>query len=371
MEEAGIDYHSSGEEGKDLLLWDESEHYELSAEEVDSIDDVTRELHGLCLGAVDHAVNGEQHLLTETLGLPEWMADYVIRSWRRGDPALMCRLDLAVSRDANDIRLIECNGDTPTLAIETAVAQWHWLQDTHPDADQFNSLHERLIEGFRRIALLTGGRGMHFAAYRSDGEEWAHSTYFRDLAEQAGIPTRPIDLGEVRWNEKAGEFRDEDENVIRFLQKLYPWEHIVEDEFGRHFARDGVGVVEPPWKIVLSHKGLLAVLWNLHEGHPNLLEARFGPAPATGDWVEKPVIGRGGANIRLVADGKPILATPGGYGDHSLVSQRRVVLPEQGGWHTMVGSWFAADEPCGIIFREGRTPVLGDGDRILPHLFRP
>jgi hypothetical protein len=31
-------------------------------------------------------------------------------------------------------------------------------------------------------------------------EEWLHSTYFRDLAGQAGIPTRALDLSELGWD---------------------------------------------------------------------------------------------------------------------------------------------------------------------------
>jgi glutathionylspermidine synthase len=372
LENVGIDYHTNGQSPSEadtsLLWWDESVAWELTSAEVDALDDATKEIHQVCLGAVDHIINKESHLLTEVLGLPEWMADYASKSWKRGDPALMGRMDLAVSPDG-DIKFIEYNGDTPTLAIETAVAQWQWLEEVMPGRDQFNSLHERILMGFQRVAALMGGRGMHFTAFKESPEEWAHSTYFRDLAEQAGIPTRALDLPEVRWNPSAQEFRDEEENVIRFLHKLYPWENIMEDEFGQHFAMDRVGVIEPPWKLILGHKALLPILYRLYPNHPNLLESHLGPAPANGEWVEKPVVGRGGSNIRFISNGHSWVQSQGGYGDYPVVSQRRASVLNQDGWTTLLGSWVAADEPCGIIFRESRSPILGETDRVVPHFF--
>ncbi len=45
-------------------------------------------------------------------------------------------------------KMLEYNADTPTSLLEAAVIQWQWFQDTYPDADQFNSIHERLIEAW-------------------------------------------------------------------------------------------------------------------------------------------------------------------------------------------------------------------------------
>ncbi|MFC0410026.1 glutathionylspermidine synthase family protein [Roseomonas elaeocarpi] len=372
LAEIGLDYHSGGLEPEPGggLWWHEGDHWELSEAEVDALDDATTELHALCLGAVDHLVRREpQRLLTE-FGMAEWLADYSCRSWLRGDPALMGRMDLAWDASTGTARLLEYNADTPTLAIETALAQWFWLQEVDPGADQFNSLHEALLDGFRSLGARMHGRPMHFTAFRDAPEEWAHSTYFRDLATQAGIATRAIDIPEIRWNDAAGEFRDAAENRIHFLHKLYPWEWAATDEFGPFFARDTLGVVEPPWKAVLSHKAILPLLWELNPGHPNLLEAHHGPAPASGEWVEKPALGREGANIRMLRDGRPVASTDGSYGGGATVSQRRAAMLTQDGWTGVIGSWIAGDRACGIIFRESRDAVVRENSRVLPHLFR-
>ena len=375
LEEVGVIYHSNGAEpssGSDGgLWWWEGSHWKLTTEEVDSLDDATVELHARCLDAVDYAVNKDPVLLREAFGMPDWFAEYVERSWKRRDPYLMGRMDLAFDDRAGDIKLIEYNADTPTLAIETAVAQWFWLLDTHPSADQFNSLHEKLLERFKGIAPLLGGAPLHFTAFKDSQEEWAHSIYFRDLAQQAGIRTIGIDIPMVGWN--GLHFVDEGDAPVRFLHKLYPWEWAVTDAFGPHWPKDSCGVLEPAWKAILSNKALLPLLWKLFPGHPNLLESHMGRARAgaPGEWVEKPCLGREGANVTILRDGAPLEHTDGTYGGSEalFVTQKRAVLPQRDGWNAVIGSWVVGEEAAGIIFRESRETIVRDCSRVVPHVF--
>ena len=57
--------------------------------------------------------------------------------------------------------------------------------------------------------------------------------------------------------------------------KLYPWEWVLDDDFGKHVVRSLPETLwlEPLWKTLLSNKALLAVLWEMFPGHPNLLPA--------------------------------------------------------------------------------------------------
>ena len=371
VERAGLAYHSGGEppaEGGGLW-WHEGACWELTSAEVDALDDATGTLHARCLDAVDHIVNREPALLAEDFALPAWFAQALSESWRRGDPALMGRMDLAFDDATGTAALLEYNADTPTLAIETAVAQWFWLQDVDPGADQFNSLHEKLLARFGWMRGLMDGAGMHFAAYESAAEEWLHSTYFRDLAEQAGIPTRQLDLGAVGWD--GARFHDAEGGVIRFLHKLYPWEWARQDAFGEALAGAAVGVLEPPWKALLSDKAILPVLHRLFPDHPNILPARMGQHGGDpGAWVEKPCLGREGANVMLRRDGVMIEATAGEYGEGRWVTQAMATLPARDGWNAVIGSWMVGEETAGIIIREGRERIMRDGSRVVPHLFR-
>jgi glutathionylspermidine synthase len=373
LEEVGLTYHSNGLEPlpgtESGLWWHEGAHWRLTSEEVDLLDDATAELHARCLDAVDFLANREPAQLQALFGLPDWMADYLRRSWIRGDPTLMGRFDLAFDDRAGVVKMLEYNADTPTLAIETAVAQWFWLQDMHPEADQFNSLHEKLLAAFRELAPRVQGKPIHFAAFEDSAEEWAHATYYRDLAEQAGLRTVPIDIHRIGWN--GVQFMDEANQRIHFLHKLYPWEWVERDAFGPNLASDSCGVLEPPWKAVLSDKMIMAVLWRLFPGHPNLLETVPGRVTLDGPHVQKPCLGREGANIAMIQGGLTLASTDGPYGGDNVrfVTQAMAVLPQRDGWNALIGSWIVGAEAAGIIIRESRQAILRDTSRVVPHYF--
>ena len=50
--------------------------------------------------------------------------------------------------------MLEYNADTPTSLVEAASPQWFWMEDRFPGADQWNSLHERLVDAWKRQAPL-------------------------------------------------------------------------------------------------------------------------------------------------------------------------------------------------------------------------
>ncbi len=372
IERVGLAYHSDGAPPTTGggLWWHEGAFWQFTEAEIDTLDDATAELHARCLDAVDHVVNRAPDLLRDRFALPEWFANCVQASWRRGDPALMGRMDLSFDDATGRVSLLEYNADTPTLAIETAVAQWFWLQDVAPEADQFNSLHEKLLARFGWLKGFMGEAGMHFAAYADQPEEWLHSTYFRDLAEQAGLPTRQLDLAAIGWD--GARFVDEEGGHIRFLHKLYPWEWARDDGFGRALAGDVAGVLEPPWKALLSDKAILPTLHELFPEHPHILPARMGRADGALDRVEKPCLGREGANIRLLSGGQLLEETPGDYGAAGarFISQALAPLPARDGWNAVIGSWVVGGETAGIILREGRERIMRDASRVVPHLFR-
>ena len=64
--------------------------------------------------------------------------------------------------------------------------------------------------------------------------------------------------------------------------------------------------LEPPWKAVLANKGLLPFLWEMFEGHPNLLPSYFEGDPRAADlspyFVRKPLLSRQGWNVEIHGD---------------------------------------------------------------------
>ena len=83
--------------------------------------------------------------------------------------------------------------------------------------------------------------------------------------------------------------------------KLYPWEWMFREQFGASLAGSPTRWLEPPWKAILSNKGILPLLWAMFPRHPNLLPAYFdddAKAAELGDsFVRKPLYSREGANV--------------------------------------------------------------------------
>ena len=111
---------------------------------------------------------------------------------------------------------------------------------------------------------------------------------------------------------------------------------------------------------------MLALLWELFPGHPNLLPAFREPGRTGGPEIRKPLFGREGANVTA-----PGLSTPGGYGGEGFVHQRYAELPCLDGRYPVIGSWLVAGRPHGIGVREDETPITGDTSRFVPHFFWP
>ena len=93
----------------------------------------------------------------------------------------------------------------------------------------------------------------------------------RDTALQAGLAGKPLAVPQIGWNGKR--FTDPDEMPIRVMAKLYPWEWMAREQFGAHVLTDTTAFIEPAWKMILSNKMLLPLLWEGFPGHENLLPA--------------------------------------------------------------------------------------------------
>ncbi|MGN5139196.1 glutathionylspermidine synthase family protein [Aeromonas sp. 164P] len=86
----------------------------------------TEELHQMALSLVSKIVVSEE-LLTR-LDIPEYCWPALEASWRRQDPHLYGRLDLAYD-GRGPAKLLELNYDTPTSLYESGFFQWIWLED--------------------------------------------------------------------------------------------------------------------------------------------------------------------------------------------------------------------------------------------------
>ncbi len=368
VESIGLTYHSH----ESSPYWDESACYEFCASEIDVLERAANELHTLSIAAAEHIVTrGDWH----RLGIPAAAVPLIENSWERDDFSIYGRFDLAYDGFSAP-KLLEYNADTPTALVEAAVAQWYWLQELHPDADQFNSLHERLIAAWQRwaAAQTTSAQGqapcLHFTHVANHPEDEQTILYLRDTALQAGLPSRTLAIQDLGWHSAAGRFVDLDDAPIDHLFKLYPWEWLFAETFAPHLSSDRTRWLEPPWKMLLSNKGLLPVLWELFPDHPNLLPAYETPEKLSGAFACKPKLSREGANISLHRADAVLEQTTGDYGAEGYIYQALAPIPDFAGNHPVCGVWIVDHAAAGLGIREDTRLITGNLSRFTPHFFR-
>ena len=213
------------------------------------------------------------------MGIPESAAALIENSWESEPPSLYGRFDLAYD-GVHPPKLLEYNADTPTSLLEAAAVQWYWLEDVFPGADQFNSIHERLIARWKELApYLPDGR-IDFCSM-DDVEDGMTAAYLMDTAQQAGLTSSHVS-DRARWDGTAR--RSWRRTIARWARSSScirgsGW---CARNSGNIWCAAKTIWIEPPWKMLLSNKGILPVLWELYPGHPNLLEASFDYAGGDG-----------------------------------------------------------------------------------------
>lgn len=370
--------------------WDETSAYRLTLREIEEdLEAPATELHAMCREAVAHAVTSEAWMERLAIPRPQW--DFVAESWQRGEPELYGRFDMAY--DGNGpAKMLEYNADTPTSLYESAAFQWQWLEDQQaagvlgPDTDQFNRIHEALVERWGTICVP--GEDVHFAADPDNPEDYATVEALAWAAREAGLGAQFTPLAGIGVTDE-GQFADDQSRVIGTLFKLYPWEDMLRDDFAPQLQPSGCRFIEPPWKAILSNKGLLPLLWSLYPDHPNLLPAFFesdldaarhgratpfadaiaaaGPALERGH-ASKPQFSREGAGVRLVEAGQLAEEAPDhSYDAHARIVQALAPLPVFDGFHPVLGLWIVGSDCVGLGLREDRARITHNLSRFKPH----
>lgn len=371
-EDYGFKFHTMYGEA----YWDESAYYQFTLQQIEEgIEAPTEEIHQMCLSVVERVVADDE--LLRKCQIPSHYWQTILDSWERGDPSLYSRIDLAYD-GRSPAKLYENNADTPTSVYETGFWQWLWLADNAKsghlsrNADQFNSLQDKLVERFYQLAQSHEGEMLHFACCRDTEEDFGTVEYLKDCAVQAGIQCKFVYIEDIGCTQE-GRFTDMDDKVITWIFKLYPWEFMMHEEFGPLLVKNDTCWLEPIWKSILSNKALLPLLWEMFPNHPNLLPAFFENDTRASElktYVKKPLFSREGANISLFQDGVCMKQESGPYGEEGYIIQAYHPLPQFGHSYTLIGSWLVNDKPAGISVREDKSIVTQDMSRYLPHIIQ-
>jgi glutathionylspermidine synthase len=403
VEQQGLTYHSPAAM-EPQPYWDESAAYHFTAAEIDTLEAAGNELQTMCLAAAQHVIDKQRYA---ELAIPPDAVPLIEWAWNKEPPAIYGRFDVswAGATSGQPPKLLEYNADTPTSLLEAAVVQWAWMEELGTELpgtnylhrpDQFNSIHDRLIAKWKDVAdYMT--QPLYFAALEWDepdpqvakeaAEDLLTVTYLRDTAEQAGLQTRHIPIQDIGWNPDRHCFvdMDFDENQIHSLFKLYPWEAMLVEEFGPAALETyrNMTWIEPIWKMLLSNKGILPILWELYPNHELLLPAFF---ERPGDdqkhsseqrlfsYVRKPLHSREGANVSIVRPNAQTVETPGPYGAGPFLRQAiapNAVFENSSGQarYPVLGLWMIDQECSGLGIRESAGAITDNLSSFVPHYF--
>ncbi len=359
VEKLGFGFHST-----DVPYWDESVYYSLRLDEVEALEKATATLYEMCLAVVQHVIDHKKYDLFK---IPSFAIPFIEDSWNNDAPSIYGRMDLCYKN--SEIKLLEFNADTPTSLYEAGIVQWFWLQDFAKDKDQFNSIHEKLIAYWKYLIPYLNQGKLHFSCVKESLEDLTNTEYLRDCAIQAGLETKLIFIDDIGANDALQSFVDLEEEPIKNIFKLYPWDWLLEEEFGMMIIDDKqkCNWIEPAWKMILSNKAILPILWQLFPNHPNLLKAEFN-AGIMQNYVKKPILSREGANITIVENGKELQSSEGEYGKEGFVFQELFTLPNFDNNYPVIGSWIIGQETAGIGIRESNSLITDNVSRFVPHL---
>lgn len=352
--------------------WREDAYYVFTEDEAKLIGDATRSCYDVLAHAGDAMFAYHDGEWLRRIGIPEKVIPALKRAWDNEPPALNYgRMDFGYD-GANEPKLFEFNCDSPTQLLEAAVLQAQWAGDVLPGYDQFNVITQELMRGWARIAPQMIGKTIHFTCVPNIEDE-CNTHYMQMTADLAGLPTKFVYIPDIGLT-AGGELVDDEDIVMRAICKLYPWQWLMNESYADAILSryDSTVWIEPIWKMLWENKGVLSLAKSLEPDNPFLLDTSF-VKPSGGSYVEKPVIGRGGANVRvmknsvMIGRGKPsgIDRTDGEFGT---VFQQFVEIPEMAeNTYPVIGSWIVAGIPAGIGVREGGL-VTGDDAVFVPHI---
>jgi glutathionylspermidine synthase len=408
-----------------VSYWREHTCAELTESETDLIGHIGAELFRMCVTAGDYAI---EHDLFDKMGIPPWAVRLIKETWKddttdRYWPMTYGRFDLRLDLGSDGMvtgaQLLEYNADTPTSLVESAVIQWNWLIFNHPQYGQYNELYEKLVDAWvleiTRFEKRTGRTVdlVHCAwtTEEKSGEDLMTVGLMASAAEEAaqhmGSPEQPkfrvkiMAVEDIKLHERIGEtvygdghngtamgfFTDPEGEVLQLVFKLYPWEWLVRDTYGKTVCwnmlqPDGTVWMEPPYKMLWSNKGLLAILWKLFKDDPvrsqYLLPAYFEGEEPPGfrdNCARKPLLGREGNSVILTVNGEVIDGEPGDYGKEGFVLQQYAPLPafpslDGKTYHLIAGVWTVSDAAVALCFRESPNMITNNTSYFLPHRVR-
>ncbi|OQS00676.1 bifunctional glutathionylspermidine amidase/glutathionylspermidine synthetase [Achlya hypogyna] len=367
-------------------------YFTLTAHGQRALEYATNHLHHMFLDATDYVLHHEKEF-GSYFRIPPKLWPRIRRSWFRRKPDFVAgRFDFALT--PTGIKVYEYNADSASCLLECGLTQDAWAAATGVAAvGQSNSdgLFAKLVATWQARRV----EGPLHLLCDDDPEEIYHAQFMAAAAAAAGLAAHVVvGLGSIVRSDR--DLVDAKGVVLRNVWKTWAWRtalnELSDDEWAAFLLEEdavdpkalatpkyreragtssvllvdvllhpAVRVFEPLWTVLPSSKAILPVLAKLYPKHPLLLAAAFELTPelaATG-YAVKPVAGRAGANVSVVApDGSVLEQSEGRWADDTLVYQELALLPQYGGDFVQLGAWAIGGEYGGTVVRADPTNII-------------
>lgn len=359
-------------------------YYVLSDTAVAELRRATNELHALFMHATDHVLRDDA--LLEKFNIPRAVWPRIQQSWdNRRTQLVTGRFDFALS--SRGLKVYEYNCDSASCHMDAGKVQGRWAAQVGLNLgfDPGAGLQSALVAAWRESDVARRGNLLHILIDR-DLEEAYHALFMQEVLTAAGIRSKLLHgMAGIAWNE-AGDIVDADGERIEWVWKTWAWETALdqlraecEDDEARlrlpgTARRDGtprlvdvllrpeVMVYEPLWTLIPSNKAILPVLWELFPEQAYLLESAFELTESirAGGYVQKPIVGRCGLNIRLFDENHDVIeATSGRFDSPHQIYQQLCLLPNVAGRNVQVCTFSAGGTYAGACVRIDASAVIG------------
>ena len=360
---------------------------------LEALERATNELHALFMHATDYVLRDDA--LLARFGIPRAVWPRIRQSWdNRRSQMITGRFDFAIAD--GQLKAYEYNCDSASCHMDAGKVQGRWAHQfgCTVGRDPGAPLSAALVAAWRHsdAARRRGPDEVLHILIDRDLEETYHALYMQEALSAAGIPSKLLQgMGSAAWG-RDGEVVDGDGVPIRWVWKTWAWETALDQLRAECEDDDAVAlpgarrdrperprlvdvllrpevmVYEPLWTLIPSNKAILPVLWEMYPEHVHLLNSAFELTDTlrAGGHVQKPIVGRCGANIAIVDENQKVIEeTEGNFEERDQIYQQRFMLPRVAGDYIQVCTFSAGGFYAGSCVRIDPTPVItADSDLV-------
>ena len=364
--------------GSDTLPYLTKEVVIVKNNEIDAYYEATNTLYEMCVAAAQYVIDNQ---LWEAAGIPKNLIELIEQSWNDDRHwYIYGRFDLAGGIDNQPIKLIEFNADTATCIPETAIVQWaHLKANDLNGSKQFNDLYESLVRQFVELRERNAdlSPSLLLSTMKDNPEDDTNVSVLGEAAREAGFDVEYACIDDVEFSESDGIFCENKTTgqfeFFNFWFKLVPWEFIAYDEpeltqiLTQIVKNRKVIILNPAYTLLFQSKYILKILWDLYPNHPLLLETKAEPLHNQ-TQVEKVLLGREGANVRIIEPDQSTSNSVGGdYGHYAKIYQSYTEFTKDAAGLSYQAGIFWAGEACGLGFRRGNK-ILDNTAQFVGHI---